>query len=92
MSVQQKEVYITKYLFTQGIQKRLVRDHGCFKQDVEDNWCSYYPKEYHDTWEDALTCAEIMKAKKISSLEKQLKKVRAMEFRAKKKAKESNGS
>jgi len=81
VNVQQKDVYVTKYLFTKGIEKRLVWDHGSFLNDVKDNWYTYQPKECHDTFEEAVICAEKMKAKKLDSLEKQLKKVSSMEFK-----------
>ncbi len=81
MNKQQKEVYVTKYLFTKGIQKRVIWDHGSFFNDVDDNWKAYRPNECHDTWEAAAVCAEYMRTKKIESLEKQIDKVRAMQFK-----------
>lgn len=76
------KVWITKYALTKGILEKEVED--CGDGMVKDSE-SYLPSYYHGTdWhkdkKSAVAKAEEMRIKKISSLEKQIKKLEKMNF------------
>lgn len=77
------EIYITKYALTEGIQKKKacrVSDKMAF---VSVPGClddMYYKPDWHETLAEAKAHAEIMRVKKIASLEKQLERLKALNF------------
>jgi hypothetical protein len=76
------KVYITKYALTKGIfeldavqtdNPRMIASRG--------QWTNYYHKpDWHSSKSDAINRAEDMREAKIKSLEKQLKKIKDIEF------------
>lgn len=75
--------YITKYALTQGIEK--IEAEERLKGLIRDNaqYQSYYRgegREWHRDYPSALKRAEAMKAKRITSLKKQIAKLEKMEF------------
>lgn len=80
------KVWITKYALTQGIYEtegeiaKSNSDMFCTPKIME-SYASYYFKPYwHETKEDAIAHAEKLRAAKIKSLEKQLAKIKTMQF------------
>ena len=78
-------VYVVKYLFSEGIQEREIfedEQNDRLANDAEDNYFVAYKKgeDWFYTWEEAVTRAETMKAKKIALLEKKIKKIRNLQF------------
>ena len=83
------EAYITKYALKRGIFKVQVKhciDYPGMVQVVFDDHAAHYVyfhgegKEWRRTIESAKARADAMKNKKIASLEKQIKKFKAMTF------------
>jgi hypothetical protein len=80
----QFDAWITKYAMTSGILKKRVED--CF--DVADTMVEviggrheyYHGHDWHRTENEAIERANEMKRKKIASLEKQLKAIKALDF------------
>lgn len=79
------KIWLTKYSLTSGIQE--IENFQTFKNDdrmigVENEYSiTYYHKPYwHETKQDAICHAESMKNKKISSLQKQIKKLQDLDF------------
>ena len=82
----QFDAWITKYALTSGILKKRVED--CF--DISDAMVQvisrsspkeyYHGRDWHRTENEAIERANEMKRKKISSLEKQLKAIKALDF------------
>lgn len=78
------DVWITKYALTDGITKK--RAYVC--SGISDEMISipgsglefYHGKDWHSTYEAAKERAEVMRLKKIASIEKQLSKLLAMRF------------
>ena len=79
------EVYITKYALTKGILKV----KGRVATNISDTMFVYKMKGYetfshkpdwHNKLEDALVQANKMRQKKIISLQKQIDKIKAMNF------------
>lgn len=74
--------YITKYALTAGIYTREGEAEGkhlslnAGRSDAE----FYHNSEFHETKEEAIARAEEMRDRKIASLEKQLDKLRSMDF------------
>lgn len=84
------KVWITKYALTQGVYEAEVID-DCRDTDPsgnmiavkEESFTPYYHgkgKEWHETKESAISKAEQMRQKKISSLKKQIEKLEKMKF------------
>ena len=82
-----KTYYVTKYALTQGIipVKGTITDKGVLK--VRDSsfqnrtHTSFLPsKTWVETWEEAVEEAERLREKKILSLEKQLLKLKMLEW------------
>jgi len=75
------KVFVTKYALTHGIE--IETGEPC-----EDNlflidgmYTNYLDEKYwHDNYHDALEAAEIMRSRKIASLQKSIAKLRAVEF------------
>ena len=77
-------VYVTKYALTQGIKEFVVKETYVegMVQVVGGVLSQYFHKgEYRLTMAEAIQKAEYMRLKKIGSLEKQLKKLKDMNFR-----------
>ena len=77
------EVWITKYALTQGIFKLHVTDIGDGMVRSADNAFEMYHEEgrdWHRTKESAIARAEEMRLKKITSLEKQIDKIKKLDF------------
>ncbi len=82
---EQRTVYITKYALTKGIleERALIFSNSDgkmirFKAGGYDTY--YHTPDWHPTMEQAVTHAEWMRARKIASLEKSLKKMEALKF------------
>ena len=77
------EVWITKYALTKGIFKLQVIDVGDGMVRSADNVLEMYHKEgrdWHRAKESAIAKAEKMRQKKITSLEKQIDKIKKLDF------------
>jgi len=78
------KIYITKYALTKGIQEYEVpvidlNEYHVFISDAMRSQCFYKP-DWHTDIEEALIQAELMRLKKISSLSKQIVKLRNLKF------------
>ena len=78
------KVWITKYALTSGIIEinAEITDNGS-AYDMGTSFPTYYHeegKEWHRTKESAIAKAEEMRKKKISSLQKQIKKLENINF------------
>ena len=80
-------VYITKYALTQGIFEKEAKmcgtDGRMINCDFDTNLGEYYfdeGKDWHRTLEGAIARAEEMRTKKVASLQKSLKKIKALKF------------
>ncbi len=76
------KVYITKYALTKGIEHIEVKETS-YPEYVKEN--TKWGRDFHkgDWWEnkdDAIKKAEGMRKKKIASLEKQIGKLKKLEF------------
>ena len=79
-------VYITKYALTKGIQERDVSDSQSGNSQViyDESYNKHFFKpDWYTDKDDALFQAELMRFKKISSLSKQIKKIRNLQFEPK---------
>lgn len=78
------KIWITKYALTTGIYEIEAKEtHSPSMVSDANHPLSMYHgegKEWHKSKEDAIQMAEMMKNKKIESLEKQLKKVKKLKF------------
>ena len=74
--------YITRYALSIGIVSQLVEYRGVgMVREVKESYPTYYHgKDWHRTREAAVERAEQMRKAKIASLEKQIKKLRALTF------------
>lgn len=76
-------VWITKYALTQGIFAKEVTDHGTSMVTDHERYTSFYHgegREWHRTLESAVAQAEKIRLKKIASLEKEVAKLKALNF------------
>ena len=79
-------VWISKYALTKGVFEETVdqdEDHPTLVSVVGVRYSTYYHgngKDWHMTKELAVKRAEKMRAAKISSLTKQIAKIKAIEF------------
>ena len=78
-------VWITKYALTRGIFKReLIEVDGDCATVVDENGMNrkdlYFRNDWHSTKEDAIARSEEMRIKKLQSLDKQVKKISAINF------------
>lgn len=77
------KVWITKYALTQGIFEAEADESEIFRGMIAVSPFEFYHgegKEWHKTKESAISRAEEMRKKKISSLKKQIKKLENMKF------------
>lgn len=77
------KIFITKYVFTTGIQLIEVDPGDCRGSLVMKGYKYYHTegKDWHRTFESALKRANSMKISRIRSLEKSLQKIRELEFK-----------
>lgn len=80
------KIYVTKYALTKGIQEMeaesvnenrsmaIVKIHGRLTQ-------YFFNKEYHFSKEEAVEQADLMLKNRISSLEKQIAKLKKLNFK-----------
>lgn len=88
MALKENEFYCTKYAFTGGISKVIQREDqkgsNMFLPSgkLEDRFSLMFLKddESHKTWSSAMNEVEKMRAAKIASLSKQMKKVQDKTF------------
>lgn len=82
--------YITKYALTQGIYTReAVVNYSdlsgsmicCSKGDLGRLGEYYHGPDWHYTFEEAIARAELMRNKKLASMEKAKKKLMTLDFR-----------
>jgi len=85
-------VYITKYALSKGIQKYEVSENHIVSEDIEYSHIlirgaryneEYFKPDWHTNKEESLIQAELMRLKKISSLSKQIVKLRGLKFKVK---------
>ena len=81
----QFDAWITKYAMTSGILKKRVEDCFNLSKDMVQVVGShimdvYHGHDWHRTENEAIERANEMKRKKIASLEKQLKTIKALDF------------
>jgi hypothetical protein len=76
------KVYITKYALTKGIfELDAVQTDNPGMISSLGQWTNYYHKpDWHTSKSSAINRAEDMREAKIKSLEKQLKKIKDIEF------------
>ena len=79
------KVFITKYALSQGIYEAEVEDcgDGMVRQPNANCYASCFHgegREWAKTREAAIECAEKMRTRKLASIEKQVKKLKALEF------------
>jgi tRNA G10 N-methylase Trm11 len=78
------KLWISKYALTTGIFEIEAREtHSPDMIADKNNTISVYHgegKEWHKTKEDAIQMAEIMRQKKIKSLERQLEKIKTLKI------------
>lgn len=81
-----KKYYVTKYALTVGIQvvEGVVEDEGyTLKYTIEGDRSKYFAfgNDWYSTRECAQQRAELLKARKLRSLEKQVRLLRSLDFR-----------
>ena len=75
------KVWITKYALTQGVYRCDVETFDDSPRMVKDAVSMYYHgNDWHETSDEAVAKAEKMRAAKIASLEKQIAKLRRLDF------------
>jgi hypothetical protein len=82
------KVWISKHALTNGAVDQRIgdpTDHGAFYVErSEFSAAEYYRRgEWHETYEQAVERAEVMRLAKIRSYEKRLKQLKAMKFEVK---------
>jgi len=79
------KVYITKYALSKGIQRHEVSDikHGTDRVFILGAMYSlwFFKPHWHTDKNTALQQAELMRLKKIASLERQIFKLRGLKFK-----------
>ena len=80
-----KYVWITKYALTKGIFKReVIQIEGNTVYVVDEKAMNrrdlYFKNDWHLTGEDAIIVAEEKRIKKLANLNKQIKKISAINF------------
>ncbi len=75
-------VYITKYAITDGLQEMIVEDRFDISPDmvIAGRYKIYHKPHWHRTREEAIKQAEMMRAKKISSVKKQIARLENLVF------------
>lgn len=78
-------VWITKYALTDGIRKAegWIGEYGVTVSREGQSWYTdlYMGNDWHRTEADAIARAEEMKAAKLASLEKQIARIKALQFK-----------
>jgi len=78
------KVYVTRYALTKGIQEYDVSDmqKGNYHVVIHEAMYNqhFFKPDWHTDIEEALIQAELMRLKKISSLSKQIVKLRNLKF------------
>ena len=78
------KIYVTKFALTRGIFS--IEGQICDDRDVMEDVSSparatiYLKPDWHETREEAVAQAEVMRKRKIASVKKQLDKLEAMTF------------
>lgn len=81
MNEEKVTVYVTKWLFTEGIQARSVTIHGDQAYDADRSFAIYQKDtEWFYDRADAVAYAEQKRLKRIASLENQLRTLRELSF------------
>lgn len=77
-----REVYVTKYWETAGIQKKMVEECHTpgMVRDCNNSMMYYHAPNWHETYEQAKAHAEKLLVKRIASIEKKLKKLKSLKF------------
>jgi len=76
------KVFITKYALTKGIVEAEGVADSPFMRTQIDGHTQYWPaSRWHEDRSDAVAAANAMKHAKIASLEKQLARLRKLEFK-----------
>jgi hypothetical protein len=78
------KVFITKYALTQGITELDAEEVGNGMIRTNGQFAAYFHglgREWHTDRQSAISAARHMQALKIISLEKQIDKIRRMEFK-----------
>jgi len=77
-----REVYVTKYWETFGIQKKIVTDTATpgMVKDCEIAMRYYHNADWYDTYAKARENVNKRLAKRIASIEKKLKKLKSLKF------------
>lgn len=74
-------VWITQYALTQGIYEETVEMTSCSTMvGVPGTIQTFHKPHWHLTKEDAIIRAEEMRIAKLKSLDKQMRKISALEF------------
>ena len=81
MSTKTFEVYVTKYSLTQGILKMPVTTTS-FPGMVKSSNVTFFKGEWFEDFESAVLRAEEMREKKLQSLERQMQKIKSLDFRS----------
>jgi hypothetical protein len=77
------EIYVTRYALTEGIQKKKacrVVGEIVLCSDPGHLDAYFHRPDWHETLAEAKAHAEKMRVKKIASLEKQLERLKALNF------------
>jgi len=76
-------VWITKYVLTEGIREKEVKESGRDGVEIVGSngiYCHTEGKEWHKDKESAIKKAEEMRNKEIIKLEKKIQKLKDMKF------------
>lgn len=84
------KVWITKYALSSGIFTAEVKDTGSTVVNVKGYYTGFYGKDWHRTEKEAIARAEEMRAKRLQSLERQVKKISVLKFDIKDMPSETN--
>lgn len=81
MNKRRFNVWITKYALTKGIYEKEVQETN-FKDmvSVPNSIESFHKPHWHESKEEALKQAETMRAKRIISLKKEVRKLEDLKF------------
>jgi len=75
------KAYVTKYALTRGIQEVEVTHETNYPEMIWINAFEIYHKPFwHETREEAVLHAEKLREAKLKSIEKQVKRIKALKF------------
>lgn len=74
------KIWITKWALTQGIIEAEATDEGDGYAKVKGDYSLYRRDEWYRSKEDAIKHSEVLRDKKIKSLEKQILKIKNLKF------------